>query len=346
MSAAPISFLLQLQGDVEFKSKLQSASGNIKRLGEEASTTASETQTTTRSFKDAALGMGLAASAGAALYFQFGDLQRSEVKVREAEKNIDTARASLIGSQQALTNLIEEGITSGDDYERAQLRVSAAEAGLQIATEKATFAQGDMNRAHLQFALSTIPTVIGAASSAKMALAGLGFSFKGAGAGAVLGGGGIRAFGAAIKATMLAMGPIGWILIGIGGVLTAIATNAFGVRDAINEMGKALGDLLPFLKPVLEFMGSFGDMVFGKTEKAQAAASMAGLQSADFGSAGAAFGGEISAAAMATPESFLASMPSGSTGHGFGGKVDVNVKVYVDGKEIASKIKISTARKG
>jgi hypothetical protein len=135
----------------------------------------------------------------------------------------------------------------------------------------------------------------------------------------------------AVKTTMLAMGPIGWILMGVGTVLALIATNAFGVRDAINAMGKAIGDALPFLKPVLEFLGAAGNAIFGETGTPQGAATPPTMAGPEYQQAGASLGGNV-----------VSSISSG----GGGGGGDISVKVYVDSKEIASRVKISTSRKG
>lgn len=327
MSAAPISFVLQLSGDQEFGRKIQSASSNLNTLGRTSDRVNETTSRIKPNMAQAGLGLSAAASGAASLYFQFDNLQKVELRVRTAEKNVDASRASLITSQASLTKLVQSGIMTGNEYEAAQLRVSAAEQQLSIAKERAGIVQGDLTQANLQFALGVVPQMIGAVSSASLGLKGLGLSFGMAGTGATAGSFGIKGFALAMKTAMLSMGPIGLILIGIGTVLTLIATNAFGVRDAINAMGKAIGDALPFLRPLLEFFGTVGTALFGETEAMQAEHSSAASQ--DFAAAGASLGNNVT--------SSIAS----SGGGGGGGTPTVNVKVYLDGKEIASKIKIN-----
>ena len=65
---------------------------------------------------------------------------------------------------------------------------------------------------------------------------------------------GVQGMCPASKLLHFALGPVGLILIGIGTALALVATNAFGIRDRFNEFGKALGDALPFLRPVLELI--------------------------------------------------------------------------------------------
>ena len=92
---------------------------------------------------------------------------------------------------------------------------------------------------------------------------------------APLAGTGIKGVGTASRLAQLAMGPVGLILIGIGTVLTLVATNAFGVRDAFNSFGKALGDTFPFLKPLLDLIkGLAGAMGLLGPESEKAAAGL------------------------------------------------------------------------
>lgn len=66
-----------------------------------------------------------------------------------------------------------------------------------------------------------------------------------------------KGLGASLRA--LALNPLTIALTGVAAVLILVKTNAFGFRDAINAAGKAIGDWLPFLKPVLEGINALGD---------------------------------------------------------------------------------------
>lgn len=333
--AAPIAFVFQVQGDAEAKSRIQSVGGAFQNFGKTAQATSQQTQVVTRDFKMAALGMTAAASSAIGLYFQFDNLQKSQLRVEKAEKAVTTAQARLISSQQTLKEMVEKGITTGGDYEAAVLRNKAAQDQLDIATQQLTISQGDNTQAQLQFALQVVPTVITAATSVVGALSAITGANTAVGASAGIGSLGLKGFALAFKSLMLAMGPIGWILLGIGTVLTLIATNAFGVRDAINALGKAIGDALPFLRPILDFLGYVGTALFGETDAMKAEKAPAGMGSPNFEQAGTNLGNNV-----------VSSISSGGGGGGGVGSGGITVKVYVDSKEIASKIKISTSKKG
>jgi uncharacterized protein YukE len=71
----------------------------------------------------------------------------------------------------------------------------------------------------------------------------------------------------ATKLLHLAMGPIGLIIIGVTTFLGLFATNAFGVRDAINQMGKAIGDAIPLLRPLLDALATIANTIFPQAEE-------------------------------------------------------------------------------
>lgn len=332
--SAPISFIFQVSGDSEAKSKIQSVGGAFQNFGKQAETTSMQTQKVTRDFKGAALGMSAAASSAVALGFQYDNLRKSEIRVEQAEKNLTVAKGRLSEAQQALTKLQIQGISTGDDYEQAVLRLDAAQQQHAIATEKVSLATGDLSQDQLGFALNVIPTVITSVASVAAAASAMGITLSASAIATNVAALGMRAFSVAIRLAQLAMGPIGLILIGIGTVLTLIATNAFGVRDAINAMGKAIGDAIPFLKPVMEFFGAVGNALFGETDvNVSNAPPAAEGPVPDWAQAGADYG--------AATTSSIASSGSAHVGGG-----NVTVKVYVDGKEIASRIKLSTTKKG
>jgi len=78
---------------------------------------------------------------------------------------------------------------------------------------------------------------------------------------------GVKGLTISIKGLQFTLGPIGIALIAITTLMTALATNAFGIRDAVNSAGKALGDMLPILRPVLGVLQEFGRML-GLTDDA------------------------------------------------------------------------------
>ena len=59
----------------------------------------------------------------------------------------------------------------------------------------------------------------------------------------------------AMKVAMVAI-PI----VALATALIAIKTNAFGFRDALNELGVKLGQLIPQIKPLLQWIKDFAGL--------------------------------------------------------------------------------------
>lgn len=176
MSAAPIAFAFQVQGDAEAKQKIQSVGGAFQNFGKTAESVNTQTEKMPTNFKQAALGLSSAAAATASLWFQFDNLQKSALRVEQAEKNLTTAKAALTEKELTLNKLVQQGKQGTGEYAAASLRLTAAQDQLGIAQQKVNLAQGDQTQAMTNLALTTVPTMIGAVSSASMAVKGLGFS--------------------------------------------------------------------------------------------------------------------------------------------------------------------------
>jgi hypothetical protein len=63
--------------------------------------------------------------------------------------------------------------------------------------------------------------------------------------------------------------PITLPLIAVSAVVMALAFNVGGLRDRVNELGKAIGDAIPFLRPFLEALGSLQNLFGGNAEKSK-----------------------------------------------------------------------------
>lgn len=237
---------------------------------------------------NAALGMNSAVEGAVSLYRSFGDLEKIELRIAQAEKGVDTARAGLLKSQAALAKLAEAGVASGAQYAAAQLRVKAAEEQLKIAQERVSQSQGSLSQAQLDFALSVVPKVneivtgfTGSLGNLKQAIAvasaattmqrtvNLGSigSFTALGAASGSATVGMRAFSVATRLAQLAMGPVGIALLAVSGFMALFASNAFGIRDSINAAGKAIGDAIPILRPLLDMLGSIANTIFPQAEE-------------------------------------------------------------------------------
>jgi hypothetical protein len=282
----PIAFLMQVQGDQEVKSKMQGVGGALQTVGKEADQVNTKTERIGPNFQAAALGISAAATSAVGLAFQFDNLGKSELRVDSAEKNVASSRASPIAAQSALNDMVVKGVSTGADYEQAQLRLSAAEQQLLISQEKAKMAQGDLTQAQLMFGLQVVPTVLSAVTSLSAAkgilttatvmgtgattsqtVANLGSigSFTALSAATTGTSIATKAFALATKLAQIAMGPLGWALLAIGTVFTLVATNAFGIRDALDSFARKVEEIFPILKPVFDFFRGIASTLFPDT---------------------------------------------------------------------------------
>jgi hypothetical protein len=264
--AAPISFIFTVQGDQEFISKMDRARGGLQNLGKQGDIVNQQVAPMERNFGQAALGLTTAASGAASLYFQYDNLQKSALKVETAQKNVTSAEASLAGARNALNELTAKGAEGTPEYEAASLRLKAAQEQLEIATQKVTIAQGDNSEAQLRFGLGVVPTIMGSVDGLSRGLKGLGLSTVFAGEGAMKGSHGMKAMAVATKGLFVAMGPLGWTMLGVSAFMGLFATNTFGIRDAIYSAGKAIGDTIPILRPLLDMLGNLAKAIFPETE--------------------------------------------------------------------------------
>lgn len=290
-----IRFVADMVGASETAGKLQSLGGAFGSFGKQTDTaTASmdKAEKQTKSLGASTKEIGLSFSAAAAnmvnLAFQYDDLEKRELKVEKAHKAVMDAEITLSTARLRLQELTEKGTATDEEYEKAQLQLQSAQDGLRIKTEQLAITQGDLSQAQTQFALSVLPTVfssVQAVSTGITALRGItaGLSMTqgatrmstlllapalgGLGAGGTAAGAGMTAAGHGARFLQIAMGPVGWVMIAVGAAFAAVATNAFGIRDAINDLGRAIGEALPFFKPLLEVLGQVGSFLFPETEE-------------------------------------------------------------------------------
>ncbi|GEM_PF-2640171 len=287
MAGIPIDFEMQVEGDEEVKSKFGSVGKAAEDLGKKTDTAGSAASKARTNYLDAARGIADVSASAFQLWQNFDDLEKVETRIAEAEKRVDTARAGLLGAQEKLTKLVVSGTTSGTEYEKAALRMSAAEKELSLAQERVQETQEDLSEAHTSFALSVAPASLSAVSGltsvvqmfgksqvlANFATALSGKIHAGAGAGALAQAAGTfkatiatKGLTLATKLFHLAMGPVGLIILGVSTAIGLFATNAFGLRDSVNKMGEAIGNAIPILKPLLDTLAGIAETIFPQEE--------------------------------------------------------------------------------
>jgi hypothetical protein len=297
----PISYLMQVEGDDEVKTRLSAIDGSVDKTGQamedgsqksgkysgalgQLSQTTESTKSRTQAYggvlKQSALGISSVAASATNLYFQYDNLAKVQTRVEKAEVSLLSAKSQLMAAQERANKINEKGITSGAEYEKAQLDLQKAHDQVKISTDRVSQAQGDLTQSQMNFALGVLPTVFSSLSTVQTVMATLkaakvadvvvtsqqsivnlgavgSFTTLTAATGAQT-----LATNAATTATRLlhiAMGPVGWVIGGIAVAAGLFATNAFGIRDTINALGKALGDAAPPIRWILEGLGTFAN---------------------------------------------------------------------------------------
>lgn len=290
---ASLKYILEVIGVAEAVSELETFDGALANMNQTAERSVEQNVNLKDSVGKVGLGFVSAASEALSLWTQYDNLEKLELKITIAEKNLDSAKRSLIMSQAALDELVTRGITSGAEYEAAVINVDMAQQQLNIANEHLIQSQGNLTQQQLNFGLVVLPTVFNAIQGIHAAIETwrtVQIALTTAqSAQTIVNLGSIGSFTALTAATMaqtfatnagviatrlfhLAMGPIGWTILGVSTFLGLFATNAFGVRDAMNAVGKAVGDALLFLQPLLNALAEIANTLFPQTEKASSEA--------------------------------------------------------------------------
>ena len=264
----PLTFEMQVMGDAEVRSKFDSVGDAAEGLGKKADTAGKNAKKAEGQYLDAAKGIAEVSVNAFQLWQNYDDLEKGETRIAAAEKRVDTARAGLLSSQERLNKLVENGITSGPEYEEAVIRLDAAQQGLGLAQVGVKESQEDLSDAQTSFALSVVPTSLSAVSGLTSSLQALGksqiLSNIATGLSAKIHGsaafGALAHAGATLKAGFatkgltlatklfhLAMGPVGLIILGVSTAIGLFATNAFGLRDAGERYGKGDRRRHPYL---------------------------------------------------------------------------------------------------
>jgi hypothetical protein len=213
---------------------------------------------------------------------QYQDLSDSQIRVDRSQLKVSKTTEAAGVAQGKLNALTAKGVTSGAEYNAALLNVKQALEAQDIAERNLQEAQEDHQRAQENFWIGLVPTVTSAGASVISVvkdiggaggLSGLIPKFKGVGEAA-------KGLGITMKGALIGTG-IGAAIVALGIALEAFANNWWGVRDAVNDMGVALGNAIPALQPVLTALGKVGEGIVstfgagGTVPKAMAESSLA-----------------------------------------------------------------------
>lgn len=228
------------------------------------------------------------------LYQSFQQLERAQVAVDRATLNYNRTQLQIEGLQRKVNQLVAEGKTGTTEYAVATDKLALAQDKQAINAQKVEFAQENLNMQYAEFAQEIIPqgiALMGSLSAAYGAVQKDGESFTETLHG--MADTALAAFGAMGKAAKsfgtallsLQMHPLVIAIEAVVAVLLLFITNIGGARDAINGFGKALGDAIPGLKPLLDWLAQAGR---GLTELAGTTSQSGGVIIDQFGNIQAA----------------------------------------------------------
>jgi hypothetical protein len=222
----PLTLLLQIQDDMS--SQLQGIRSDIQGLSTETDNLSNRVKTSSGGFVQLGLGVAAAASGVLNLVRQFHNLQRAHNTVTASQNRLENAQKNYNKAVKAHGKNSDEAKKAANNLENAELRLKNQQVAL---SDRMT-----------DFAFSVVPSVIGV-------VAGLSQVFQTFG-----GGGGLAGLGTGVL-------KFGGALAVVGVALFAFKTNLFGFRDAINQIGVAIGNAIPVLKPFLDFLSNMATLI-------------------------------------------------------------------------------------
>lgn len=208
-------------------------------------------------FNTLAIGIGATATSVISLWRNYRDLEDTNIAVDRTTRKLSLAQEAQIKAQEKVNELIRAGKKGTPEYEQALLDLDQANQAVSIATDMHGEALERQSDTYQNFYMSIIPSAIGVVSS----LVGtLGILRKNSDNVTQAVGGNITGF-ARMGGLLKSGGPL---LLGIGAVAAgfmAIRTNAFGVRDFLDEMGASIGKAIPQLKDFVMWVKDFGSAI-------------------------------------------------------------------------------------
>ena len=201
--------------------------------------------------------IAFAASSVISLVQQYTSLKRAENTLEKAQVTHKTLLFNITQQQDKYNKAVKEHGKHSKEAEKELKKLNIMKEKEKVMTEKLALQQESLSQRMMSFAVSVVPTVIGVVSGLAQT-----FSVLGSGRG---GTGGMRG-------VLGLIGKFGPPLLILGGFLLAVKLNLFGIRDALDQFGNALGNTMPALKPVLNALRDLGvviGLVPGNADEAQ-----------------------------------------------------------------------------
>jgi hypothetical protein len=197
----------------------------------------------------------------------FDTLERAQVRVDVAQKNLVSAQVGAMQAQDAYSKAVQKFGPDSQQAHQALLRLETAQKQVGISQDKARLAQDQLGDTYANFAAGIAPQTIslifgiqgafralGVTSTSQIipAISGIGNSFIGLGGSSAKLIPAITGIGTALKTTFLT-NPVGIAILGISTVVALLAFNVGGLRDKLVDLGQQiLAFLDAHLKPLAD----------------------------------------------------------------------------------------------
>jgi hypothetical protein len=234
------------------------AASGFSKIQTAASTAATKVKAFATALPGVINGLSSVATSAVMLHRSYRDLVDTQIKVDRATRQLSLANEAEAKAQAKVNQLVAEGKQGTPEYAQALVDLEQAQQQVKIKTDLLGEAQEAQSDAYEDFYLSIIPGVLGILGTLSSTFVGLRAVTAATGTATIQ-------LSTAMKALRVAL--IAIPLVAIAAALLAIKTNAFGFRDALNELGVKLGQIFPQIKPFLQWIKDLAE-AFGLTEKA------------------------------------------------------------------------------
>ncbi len=227
------------------------AGGGIGQMGNAAGAATKSTMSLGQRVTSMGLGFGMAASGIVGLVSELQGLRMAQLGVERANYMVDVATKTVMSAEIAYGNALKKYGPSDPHTIAARKALENAYERLHIVTDRAKEKQAELNTRYMEFVATLAPNLITMVGGLAM---GLGWLTGRAGGAAQ----GMETLAKSGRSAWLSLGLIG-IVIGAGLLLyEALKNNWFGITDAFTNAGVAIGNALPFLRPLLTLIRDIG----------------------------------------------------------------------------------------
>jgi hypothetical protein len=230
----------------------------IEKVGTASEATAKKTKSFASSMGTLLTGLSTVALSAINLARNYRDLNDKQISVNSATIRLTTLTKQLADAHEATQTALKKFGPASKEYQDALAKENLISEKVENQKLKLTEANEALGDSYTNFAVSIIPTVISA-------LGVLATSFEPISQHVATSVANFKAMTTTSKLLAVAMRAIP--IVAIAAAFLAIRDNTLGFRDALDELGKKVGDMVPDLKPFLKWLKDLGEAL-GLTGKA------------------------------------------------------------------------------